>query len=225
MAKFWRNHKLIYRGSDSMLENIRNVYCVGRNYALHAAELGNAVPETPMIFMKPSHALIEMNGQPIQLPAGQGEIHYEAELVLHIGKDYEKGIHIDDLVDSFAFGIDFTLREVQSELKKKGHPWLAAKGFLRSAPIGPFFPFIGEQALKHTDFYLYINDIEVQRGNTRAMIFHPQAIVDFCAENYGLGPGDVIYTGTPSGVGSVADGDVLRLQWGSQQAGLCKIQI
>jgi fumarylpyruvate hydrolase len=208
-----------------MLENIRNVYCVGRNYALHAAELGNAIPESPMIFMKPSHALVEMNGQPIPLPNDQGEIHYEAELVLHIGNVYEKGIHIDDLVDSFAFGIDFTLREVQNELKKKGHPWLAAKGFLRSAPIGPFFPFIGEQAIKHTDFSLLINDIEVQRGNTSAMIFHLQTIVDFIGDKYGLGPGDIIYTGTPAGVGSIANGDILRLQWGNEQAGLCTIQL
>jgi fumarylpyruvate hydrolase len=208
-----------------MLENIRNVYCVGRNYALHAAELGNAIPESPMIFMKPSHALVEMDGQPIRLPNDQGEIHYEAELVIHIGKVYEKGIHVDDLVDSFAFGIDFTLREVQNELKKKGHPWLAAKGFLRSAPLGPFFPFIGEQSVKHTDFSLFINDIEVQRGNTSAMIFHLQAIVDFVAEKYGLGPGDLIYTGTPAGVGSIANGDILRLQWGNEQAGLCTIQL
>jgi fumarylpyruvate hydrolase len=208
-----------------MLENIRNVYCVGRNYALHAAELGNAIPESPMIFMKPSHALVEMDGQPIRLPNDQGEIHYEAELVIHIGKVYKKGIHVDDLVDSFAFGIDFTLREVQNELKKKGHPWLAAKGFLRSAPLGPFFPFIGEQAVKHTDFSLFINDIEVQRGNTSAMIFHLQAIVDFVAEKYGLGPGDLIYTGTPAGVGSIANGDILRLQWGNEQAGLCTIQL
>jgi fumarylpyruvate hydrolase len=208
-----------------MLQNIRNIFCVGRNYALHAAELGNAVPESPMIFMKPSHALIEMKGQPIRLPNDQGDIHYEAELVLHVGKVYEKGDKVDDLVDYFAFGIDFTLREVQNELKKKGHPWLAAKGFLRSAPIGPFFSFIGEKAIKQTDFSLFINDIEVQRGNTSAMIFDLQAIVDFIADKYGLGPGDLIYTGTPAGVGSIANGDLMRLQWGNEPAGLCKIQL
>lgn len=208
-----------------MLTTIRNVYCVGRNYALHAAELGNAVPETPMIFMKPSHALVEMKGQPIQLPGDKGEVHYEAELVLHVGKAYEKGIRVDELVDAFAFGIDFTLRDVQNELKKKGHPWLAAKGFLQSAAIGPFFPFPGEQAIKNQDFSLFINEIEVQRGNTSAMIFDLQAIVDFCAANYGLGSGDLIYTGTPAGVGSVSHGDLLRLQWGQEQAGVCKIQL
>jgi fumarylpyruvate hydrolase len=208
-----------------MFNEIRNIYCVGRNYALHAAELGNAVPEAPMIFMKPSHALIEMNGLPIHLPKGQGEIHYEAELVLHIGKTYNKGIPVDDLVDRFALGIDFTLRDVQNELKKKGHPWMSAKAFLRSAPIGPFFPFPGEEETKHTDFSLLINGVEVQRGNTKGMIFNLQAIVDYCGEHYGLGPGDLIYTGTPAGVGSVGNGDHLRLQWGNQQAGECIIEI
>jgi fumarylpyruvate hydrolase len=208
-----------------MLNTIRNVYCVGRNYALHAAELGNAVPESPMIFMKPSHAIVEMKGQGIQLPVGKGEVHYEAELVLHIGKAYEKGIQVDDLVDCFAFGIDFTLRDVQNDLKKKGYPWLAAKGFLQSAPLGPFFPFTGEQSLKNQDFSLFINEIEVQRGNISAMIFDLQAIVDFCGENYGLGVGDVIYTGTPAGVGSVVNGDILRLQWGEEPAGICRIEL
>lgn len=208
-----------------MLNTIRNVYCVGRNYALHAAELGNAVPESPMIFMKPSHAIVEMKGQGIQLPVGKGEVHYEAELVLHIGKAYEKGIQVDDLVDCFAFGIDFTLRDVQNDLKKKGYPWLAAKGFLQSAPLGPFFSFTGEQSLKNQDFSLFINEIEVQRGNISAMIFDLQAIVDFCGENYGLGVGDVIYTGTPAGVGSVVNGDILRLQWGEEPAGICRIEL
>jgi 2-keto-4-pentenoate hydratase/2-oxohepta-3-ene-1,7-dioic acid hydratase in catechol pathway len=208
-----------------MFDQIRNIYCVGRNYAQHAAELGNAVPEAPMIFMKPSHALIEMNGQPILLPKDQGEVHYEAELVLHIGKTYKKGISVDDLVDRFALGIDFTLRELQNELKKKGHPWMSAKGFLRSAPIGPFLPFLGEAEIKHTDFTLWKNGVEVQRGNTSIMIFHLQAIVDYCAEHYGLGPGDLIYTGTPAGAGSLVNGDQLRLQWGNQHAGECIIEI
>jgi fumarylpyruvate hydrolase len=208
-----------------MLKQIRNIYCVGRNYALHAAELGNAVPDAPMIFMKPSHALIEMNGQPIRLPKGLGEIHYEAELVLHIGKTYQSGIRVDDLVDRIALGIDFTLRDLQNELKKKGHPWMSAKGFLRSAPIGAFFSFLGEAETKHTDFSLLKNGVEVQRGNISGMIFNLQVIVDYCAEHYGLGPGDLIYTGTPAGVGSVADGDHLRLQWGNQQAGECTIEI
>jgi fumarylpyruvate hydrolase len=208
-----------------MFNSIRNLYCVGRNYAQHAAELGNAVPEAPMIFMKPSHALIEMNGQLIHLPKDQGEIHYEAEIVLHIGKVYKKGMRVDELVDRFALGIDLTLRDLQTELKKKGHPWMSAKGFLRSAPIGPFIPFLGEEQTKQMDFSLLKNGVEVQRGNIRGMIFPLQAIIDYCAEHYGLGPGDLIYTGTPAGVGSVANGDHLHLFWGNQPAGECTIHI
>jgi fumarylpyruvate hydrolase len=207
------------------MNNIRNIYCVGRNYAQHAAELGNAVPEYPMLFLKPSHALVAMDGTTIQLRADQGAIHHEAELVLHIGKAYEKGISVNELVDQIALGIDFTLRDVQNELKKKGHPWLAAKGFLKSAPLGPFFPFMGEQAAKLVEFSLWKNGIEVQRGNTNEMIFNLQAIVDYCAAHYGLGPGDLIYTGTPSGVGPVSNGDHLLLQWGETPAGECTIAL
>lgn len=206
-----------------MLNHIRNIYCVGRNYAQHAAELGNAVPDYPLFFMKPTHALIAMEGQMLQLPSNQGEIHYEAELVLHIGKSYVEGITVDELVDQIALGIDFTLRDLQDELKKKGHPWLAAKGFLKSAPIGPFRPFLGEEAAKHIDFSLRKNGVEVQRGNISGMIFHLQAIVDYCAATFGLGEGDLIYTGTPAGVGTVTNGDQFLLYWGSEPAGECSI--
>lgn len=103
-----------------MLTNIRNVYCVGRNYKLHAEELGNAVPEEPMIFMKPSHAVVPLNGEALELPADKGEVHYETELVIRIGRDYESGVQVDELVDAYAFGIDFTLRDVQTVIKKKG---------------------------------------------------------------------------------------------------------
>lgn len=112
-----------------MLTNIRNVYCVGRNYKLHAEELGNAVPDEPMIFMKPSHAVVPLNGETLELPATKGEVHYEAELVVQIGRNFEPGMAVDALVDAYGFGIDFTLRDVQTVIKKKGHPWTAAKGF------------------------------------------------------------------------------------------------
>jgi fumarylpyruvate hydrolase len=106
-----------------MINSIRNVYCVGRNYKAHAAELGNDVPDQPMIFIKPTHALIAMDDRTVLIPGDQGAVHYEAELVIHIGKPYRTGIAIDELVDQFTLGIDLTLRDVQSEIKKKGHPW------------------------------------------------------------------------------------------------------
>lgn len=103
-----------------MYESIRNIYCVGRNYGLHAAELGNDIPEEPMIFTKPTHALTPMNGSVIELPGDRGEVHYEAELVPHIGRKYEQGLTVDQLVDRMALGIDFTLRDVQTIIKKRG---------------------------------------------------------------------------------------------------------
>ncbi|SCZ12515.1 2-keto-4-pentenoate hydratase/2-oxohepta-3-ene-1,7-dioic acid hydratase (catechol pathway) [Paenibacillus polysaccharolyticus] len=207
-----------------MLTNIRNVYCVGRNYKLHAEELGNAVPDEPMIFMKPSHAVVPLNGESLELPASKGEVHYEAELVIRISQDYKPGVRVDELVDAYAFGIDFTLRDVQTVIKKKGHPWTAAKGFKNSAPITPFQTFPGAVALLEKDFTLTKNGIQVQRGNIVNMIFSLQDIVDYVGRHYGLGPGDIIFTGTPEGVGAAQPGDVLELAWADESLGACTIK-
>ncbi|WP_145329347.1 fumarylacetoacetate hydrolase family protein [Paenibacillus xylanexedens] len=207
-----------------MLTNIRNVYCVGRNYKLHAEELGNAVPDEPMIFMKPSHAVVPLNGGSLELPASKGEVHYEAELVIRIGEDYKPGAHVDELVDAYAFGIDFTLRDVQTVIKKKGHPWTAAKGFKNSAPITSFQTFPGAVALLEKDFTLTKNGVQVQRGNIVNMIFSLQDIVDYVGHHYGLGPGDIIFTGTPEGVGAAQPGDMLELAWAGDSLGACTIK-
>ncbi|CAM2961251.1 fumarylacetoacetate hydrolase family protein [Paenibacillus sediminis] len=206
-----------------MNTSIRNVYCVGRNYKLHAAELGNAVPEQPMIFLKPSHAVVSLDGSKLPLPQQQGEVHYEAELVIRIGKPYESGISVNELVTEMAFGIDFTLRDVQNVIKQKGHPWTAAKGFKNAAPITEFIPFTSLDKVKEQDFTLIKNGNEVQRGNVKDMIFSLQEIVDYIAEHYGLGEGDIIFTGTPAGVGPVAEGDRLEIYWGDQSVGSCII--
>ncbi|MDM5278649.1 fumarylacetoacetate hydrolase family protein [Paenibacillus silvae] len=206
-----------------MLTNICNVYCVGRNYKLHAEELGNAIPDEPMIFMKPSHAVVPLNGEALELPASKGEVHYEAELVIRIGRNYEPGVRVDELVDAYAFGIDFTLRDVQTVIKKKGHPWTAAKGFKNSAPVSGFQSFSGKEALLEKDFTLTKNGVEVQRGNIRNMIFDLQHIVDYVGYHYGLGAGDIIFTGTPEGVGPAVEGDVLELAWDGQSVGKCTI--
>ncbi|MNP22496.1 Fumarylpyruvate hydrolase [compost metagenome] len=206
---------------DSM---IRNVYCVGRNYRLHAAELGNEVPSTPMIFMKPSHAVIPLDKSIIVLPKEQGEVHYEGELVIRIDRDYEPGSTVDDLVKVMALGIDFTLRDVQQVAKEKGHPWTAAKGFKSSAPLTSFIAFPGMEGLISQDFTVIKNKVEVQRGNARDMIFSLQNIIDFIGLQYGLGEGDIIFTGTPAGVGPVSSGDQFQLIWGDNQLGSCVIE-
>ncbi|WP_438349746.1 fumarylacetoacetate hydrolase family protein [Paenibacillus sp. FA6] len=205
---------------DSM---IRNVYCVGRNYRLHAAELGNDIPQEPMIFMKPSHAIVPLDKSVIALPKDQGAVHYEGEMVFHINRDYEAGITVDELVDVMALGIDFTLRDVQQVIKEKGHPWTAAKGFKSSAPLTSFIPFPGIEGLVSQDFTVIMNKVEVQRGNASDMIFSVQQIVDYIGLHYGLGKGDIIFTGTPAGVGSVSSGDEFELLWGDNQLGSCVI--
>lgn len=207
------------------MKQIRNIYCVGRNYRLHAAELGNDVPDAPMIFGKPTHALAEAAGTEISLPGNRGELHYEAELVIHIARPYEAGVTLEQMVDEIALGIDFTLRDVQSVLKKKGHPWLLAKGFKNSAILTPFHPFPGEEALQQTDFSLLKNGEQVQRGNIKDVIFDLMTLIEYTAEHFGLDAGDVIYTGTPAGVGPVADGDQLDLRWGEESWGQFTVRL
>jgi len=202
---------------------IANVYCVGRNYRLHAEELGNEVPKEPMIFMKPSHAVVPMADAQLELPAERGEVHYETELVLRIARDYKPGMSVDELVDVMAFGIDFTLRDVQNELKAKGHPWTAAKAFRNSAPMTPYIAFPGAEETAKQDFILRKNGEIVQRGNIANMIFSLQEIIDFIAERYGLGEGDHIFTGTPEGVGPVYKGDRLEISYGTKVLGSCDI--
>jgi fumarylpyruvate hydrolase len=206
------------------LNKVNNIYCVGRNYAAHAKELQNEVPTSPMLFSKPTHALIEAAGQEISLPRNRGSIHFETEIVIRVGKPYEKGIKVDDIVESIAIGIDFTLRDVQSELKTKGHPWLLAKGFPNSAIVSKFIPFPGIEEMKQIDFSLIKNEEKVQQGNITNMIFDLQTIIDFTALNFGLGEGDLIFTGTPKGVGPVNDNDHLTLLWGNSILGECFIR-
>ncbi|WP_458414647.1 fumarylacetoacetate hydrolase family protein [Schinkia sp. CFF1] len=198
---------------------IRNIFCVGRNYVQHAKELNNEVPSSPFLFMKPTHSLVLANSSQINLPRNRGAVHYETELVIRMGRDYEKGIKVDEMVDGLAIGIDFTLREVQGELKKKGLPWLLAKGFQNSAVLSDWTSFPGFENCKKVDFSLLKNGKQAQVGNINNMLFDLQTIIDFTAENFGLGEGDIIFTGTPEGVGQAADGDHFSLLWGEQALG------
>jgi 2-keto-4-pentenoate hydratase/2-oxohepta-3-ene-1,7-dioic acid hydratase in catechol pathway len=186
---------------------------------LHAKELKNEVPTSPMLFTKPTHAIVEADGSMVALPGNRGSVHFETELVIRIGSTYEKGMEVEELVDGIALGIDFTLRDVQDELKKKGHPWLPAKGFKNSAVLSRFIDFPGVEELKKIDFALIKNDEQVQVGNISNMIFDLQTIIDFTAHNFGLSKGDIIYTGTPQGVGPVSDGDKLSLVFDKQVLG------
>jgi len=210
---------------DNPASEPRNIYCVGRNYRLHAAELGNEVPTSPMIFTKPTHSVANMIGGDLRLPGSQGSVHYEAELVFSVGKSYEAGIRIDELISAFTVGLDLTLRDVQDRLKAKGHPWLAAKGFRNSAVLGRWLAYPGSAEIEARDFGLRINDREVQRGNVRDMVFGLPELFEFIARNYGLAEGDLVFTGTPAGVGALNDGDKLDVRWNEESLGVLVARI
>jgi 2-keto-4-pentenoate hydratase/2-oxohepta-3-ene-1,7-dioic acid hydratase in catechol pathway len=187
------------------------IFCVGRNYSEHAKELNNAVPTEPVIFMKPSTAVLK-SGDTFYYPDFSKSIHYECELVLKISKN---GKHIDEkfahkYFDEITVGIDFTARDLQSKLKEKGLPWELAKAFDGSAVVGDFVTLDTLASQDEILFSLNKNNIVVQQGNSRDMIFSFSKIISFVSSYFTLQKGDLIYTGTPQGVGEVAKGDTLE---------------
>jgi acylpyruvate hydrolase len=186
------------------------IFCVGRNYAEHAKELGNQVPGNPVIFCKPDTALLK-NGEDFYLPDFSKDVHHEVELVIRIskvGKNIAEKFACN-YFNEIGLGIDFTARDLQSELKGKGLPWELAKGFDGSAPLGSFMP-AGDLKLDDTSFSLKKNGALVQSGNTQQMIFSFSKIISFISGYFTLKVGDLIYTGTPAGVGPVSTGDHLE---------------
>jgi len=186
------------------------ILCVGRNYSEHAKELGNAVPENPVIFSKPDTALLK-NGEPFYHPDFSTDIHHEVELVIKINKMGKKiqPKFARNYFNEIGLGIDFTARDMQSKLKEKGLPWELAKAFDGSAPIGDFIPIEGKD-LSNINFSLKKNGEVVQKGNTDQMIFQFEEIVSFVSQYFTLKVGDLIYTGTPAGVSKVNVGDKLE---------------
>lgn len=184
------------------------IICIGRNYADHAKELNNAVPEKPLWFLKPDTALLKDNA-PFYMPDFTRDLHYECEVVLRVCK---AGRHIgeafaDAYYDQFTLGIDFTARDIQDEKKKKGLPWEEAKAFDGSAVTGKWLP-VSEVSFPFT-FSLEKNGQPVQQGHTGDMLFSPAKIIAYVSQFVTLKTGDLIYTGTPAGVGPVAIGDRL----------------
>jgi len=202
-----------------MSVEVKNIYCVGRNYILHAQELNNPIPTSPLIFHKPTHSLAIAQEQDIVLPANKGTIHYELEMVVHIQRKFEPGININEMIDYMALGIDFTLRDVQDEVKQKGLPWELAKGFRNSAVLTPWIPFAGIENVTQHDFALEKNGQEIQRGNLKNVIFDLPTLIAYISEHLGLDKGDIIFTGTPAGVGPAANGDKFVFKWKEQALG------
>lgn len=206
--------------------NIRNLFCIGRNYADHAVELGNKVPNKPMVFLKPTNSLVLADGKKIDYPNNCGEIHYEIEIVLYIGNDVDDGhFSVDEIVTKMALGVDLTKRDVQTELKMKGHPWLLSKGFKNAAIMTDFWSFPGEEGCSEKDFALKRNGNIVQQGNITSMIFSMHHLIKYIHEQFGLKQGDVIFTGTPEGVGPISNGDIFELWWGDKLKGSFGVQM
>lgn len=187
------------------------IICIGRNYSDHAKELGNVLTEEPMFFCKPDSALLP-KGNPFYIPDWSKNVHYEIELVVRInrlGKNIEEQF-ANRYYEEIGLGIDFTARDVQDELKKKGHPWEKAKGFDGSAVISNHFISINEfENLNNISFSLKKNSELVQQGNSHDMIYSVDKIISHVSQYMTLKIGDYIFTGTPAGVGQVAIGDVL----------------
>lgn len=187
------------------------IICVGRNYAAHAKELGNDIPEEPVIFMKPKSALLQSH-TPFYYPEFTNELHYECELVLRISKNgkYIQERHASNYYNGITVGIDFTARDIQDELKKKGLPWEKAKAFDNSAAVGKFIDIAPDLNRKNINFCLYKNKELVQQGNSGQMIFSIDSIIHHISNYFSLNIGDLIFTGTPAGVGECVVGDELE---------------
>ena len=187
------------------------IICIGRNYADHIKELDNAKPTDPVIFLKPDTAIL-LKKQPFFIPDFSNEVHHEVELLVRINKI---GKHIDQkfahkYYDEIGLGIDFTARDLQAELKEKGLPWEKAKAFDGSAVIGKFIEKEQFKDVNNINFSLERNGNTVQNGNSMLMMWKIDALIEYISKYFTLKIGDVIFTGTPAGVGKVETNDVLK---------------
>ena len=196
---------------------VGKVVCIGRNYLDHIRELNNAIPETPILFMKPTTALTRLD-EPIGLPAGRGECHHEVELAVLVGRKL-RNADADaarQAVAGYGVALDLTLRDLQNELKKKGQPWETAKAFDGSCPLSPFLKPEALPDPQATDLSLQVNGAIRQQGNTRLMMIGIFELMAYISTHFTLLPGDVVLTGTPAGVGPLASGDTLMLNLAGQ---------
>ncbi len=179
---------------------LRTIWCIGRNYAAHARELGNEVPQEPVVFLKPASSLL-LTGGTLALPKDSNRVDHEVELVVGLGLGKKP---------RYAVGIDFTARDVQEKLKKAGLPWTLAKGRRGFAAVGPF-----TDAKLPLDLTLAVNGEVRQRGSTKDMLWTVPQLVAYLDETFGLADGDLIFTGTPPGVGPLKSGDFIEASLGS----------
>lgn len=184
------------------------LFCIGRNYAKHAAEMRSELPEEPVVFLKPRSSLV-FDNSPILLPERSGDVHHEVELVVLIGSELKNADKNEakKAIKAIGIGLDLTARDIQADAKKKGLPWSLAKGFDTFAPLGNLVPFNEQTDLQNLSLKIRINDEIRQDGNTQDMIFPVTEILSYLSHQFTLHPGDLIFTGTPEGVGPVYKGD------------------
>jgi len=198
---------------------VPRVFCIGRNYAEHAYELDNEVPEAPVIFIKPATCLVPV-GRAIHFPSHGCDLQHEAEVVIRIGRKGRVHTSAEALtfISGLTLGLDLTLRDVQKQMKEKGLPWEIAKSFEQSAPIGEFVGYEDAMDLKEIEFTCRVNDRVRQHGRTRDMLFGCEELIIEISKIWALQEGDMIFTGTPPGVGSLQIGDRVTIE--SRQLGV-----
>lgn len=200
------------------------IICVARNYADHVREMSNPLPEAPVLFIKPDTALIQ-NNQPFPLPDFSQLMHYETEIVLRICKD-GKNIpekNAEKYFNALTVGIDFTARDLQTKMREKGLPWAISKSFDGSAVVGKFIPLSDVKDIHALAFYLKKNGEIIQKGNTKDMIFSYGKMLSYASQFFTLQKGDLIFTGSPFGVGPVKVGDMLEGFLGEKKLFHCDV--
>jgi 2-keto-4-pentenoate hydratase/2-oxohepta-3-ene-1,7-dioic acid hydratase in catechol pathway len=192
----------------------QRIFCIGRNYRAHIAELDHDLPVEPVVFCKPATCLVPV-GAPVPVPRHGKNFHYETELVVLVGQEGRPATvaEANGFVAGLSLGLDLTLRDVQQELTKKGLPWELSKAFDHSAPIGTFVTYDPRTMdLAAIDFTCHVNNTLKQQGHTKDMIFSVETLLMALAKVWALLPGDLIYTGTPAGVGPLQSGDTIGIQ-------------
>jgi 2-keto-4-pentenoate hydratase/2-oxohepta-3-ene-1,7-dioic acid hydratase in catechol pathway len=200
------------------------IICIGRNYVDHAKELNNPVPSQPLVFMKPATAVLR-NGNDFYHPDFSDNIHFELELVLKICKNgkYIEEKYASDYYEEIGLGIDFTARDLQDKCKAKGHPWEIAKAFDNSAVVGDFVQK-SDLDITNIDFKLTQNGVIQQEGNSKDLIFSFDTLISYVSKFFTLQQGDLLFTGTPAGVGPISVGDKLEGFLGEESLLTCNIK-
>ncbi len=200
--------KLLPAGTEF---RINNIYCIGKNYADHAKEMGGDVPTEPVVFLKPTSAVIG-NGEQVVIPSLSSNVHHEVELTVLIGTGGKNIPQSEAMrhVAGYGVGLDMTMRDRQAEAKKQGNPWTVSKGFDTSAPLSPFVAASTITDPHALDITLTVNGRRRQHSNTRHMIFRIDVLIAYLSSIFTLEQGDIIYTGTPEGVAQVLTGDLME---------------